>query len=152
MELIKKNTLVSISLKIEDTKGNLLDESEEVMYLHGASKEIFQKLEDELDGKTIDYNFDLLLSPKEAFGEFKESLYLKEPLKDLPKEIAVGMELEIEDEDLVWVVESIEDGYATLNANHELAGIPLRVYGKVLELEQLSEEGAQEILNMEHHH
>ena len=43
---IKKNTLVSISLITEDEGGNLLDESEEVMYLHGDYGQIFRKLED----------------------------------------------------------------------------------------------------------
>lgn len=42
MEVITKNTLVSISLKTEN---------KEIMYLHGAHRQIFQKLETELEGK-----------------------------------------------------------------------------------------------------
>lgn len=42
MEVITKNTLVSISLKTEN---------KEIMYLHGAHRQIFQKLETELKGK-----------------------------------------------------------------------------------------------------
>lgn len=152
MEKITKNTLVSISLKLEDEKGNLLDESDEVMYLHGGYQQIFQKLEDELEGKKVGDTFNLLLTPAEAFGEYKESLVAKELLTDLPEDIAVGMELEGEDEETVWVVESIENEYALLNANHELAGVPLRASGEILEMEHLSDEGVQEILNMEHEH
>ncbi|WP_304545866.1 FKBP-type peptidyl-prolyl cis-trans isomerase [Sulfurimonas microaerophilic] len=152
MEKITKNTLVSISLKLADEKGNILDESDEVMYLHGGYNQIFQKLEDELEGKKVGDTFDLLLAPADAFGEFNESLMVKELLTDLPEEIAVGMELEGEDESVVFVVESIDDEYATLNANHELAGIPLRVSGEVLEMEHLSDAGVEEILNMEHEH
>lgn len=152
MQTITKNTLVSISLKIEDQNGNLLDESEELMYLHGSYGQIFQKLEEELEGMKVGDSFNLSLSPAEAFGEYDESLVAKEPLSELFEDIAVGMELDSQDDDKVWVVESIEDCYATLNANHELAGIPLKVYGEVLELEQLSEEGVQEILNMDHEH
>ncbi|MFT7861094.1 MAG: FKBP-type peptidyl-prolyl cis-trans isomerase [Sulfurimonas sp.] len=152
MEKITKNTLVSISLKLEDQKGNLLDESDEVMYLHGGYKQIFQKLEDDLEGKKVGESFDLLLTPQEGFGEYDESLVAKELLSDLPEDIAVGMELEGEDEAIVWVVESIEDGYAVLNANHELAGVPMRISGEVLEMEYLNDEGVEEILNMEHEH
>ncbi|MEJ2414145.1 MAG: peptidylprolyl isomerase [Sulfurimonas sp.] len=152
MEQITKNTLVSISLKLADQSGNVLDESDEVMYLHGGYDQIFKKLEEDLEGKKIGDNFDLLLTPLEAFGEYNDALVAKEPLSDLPEDIAVGMELESGDEAIAWVVESIEGEYAVLNANHELAGVPLRVSGEVLEMEHLNDEGVQEILNMEHHH
>ena len=152
MEQIQKNTLVSISLKLEDERGNLVDESDEVMYLHGGYGQIFQKLEEALQGKQISDAFDLLLSPIDAFGEYKPELCVKESLSDLPEDIAVGSELDDEDETTIWVVEDINEGYATLNANHELAGITLRAIGEVLELEHFSEEGVEEILNMEEHH
>jgi FKBP-type peptidyl-prolyl cis-trans isomerase SlyD len=152
METIKKNTLVSLSLTLEDEKGNIIDQSDELMYLHGGYGQIFQKLEDELEGKKVGDGFDLFLEPKEAFGEYDESLLLKESLDDMPEDVEVGMELDGEDEGIVWVVENIEDGYAILNANHELAGIPLRAKGSILEMEHLSDEGVEEILNMEHEH
>jgi FKBP-type peptidyl-prolyl cis-trans isomerase SlyD len=152
MDTITKNTLVAISLITEDEAGNLLEENEEIMYLHGNYGQIFQKLEEELEGKKLGDRFNLFLTPEEAFGIYDESLVTKEPLNEFPDDIALGMEFESENEDTIWVVEHIEDGYAILNANHELAGIPLRVSGKVLELEQLSDEGVQEILKMEHTH
>ena len=152
MQNITKNTLVSISLKLEDQSGNILDESDEVMYLHGGYEQIFKKLEAELEGKKVGDSFDLLLTPSEAFGEYNATLEVKESLEDLPEDLTVGMELEGDDKEVVFVVESIEDGYAVLNANHELAGIPLRVSGEVLELEHLNDEGVQEILSMQHEH
>lgn len=152
MEKITKNTLVSISLKTEDEGGNLLEDNEEVMYLHGAYGQMFQKLEDELQGKKVGDRFNLFLTPTEAFGEYDESLIVKNSLKELPEDLALGMEFKVEDEEKIWVVEHIEDGYAILNANHELAGIPIRISGEVLELELLSDEGAHEILHMENTH
>lgn len=152
MEKITKNTLVSISLITEDEGGNLLENNEEVMYLHGAYGQMFQKLEDELQGKKVGDRFNLFLTPTEAFGEYDESLIVKNSLKELPEDLALGMEFKVEDEEKIWVVEHIEDGYAILNANHELAGIPIRISGEVLELELLSDEGAHEILHMENTH
>lgn len=152
MKTITKNTLVSISLKTEDEIGNLLEESEEVMYLQGSYGQMFQKLEEALEGKKLDDKFNLFLSPKEAFGEYDTSLVIKESLEDLPAGLTLGMEFETEEEKTIWTVEHIEDGYATLNGNHELAGVPIRISGEVLELEQLSDEGAKEILTMEHSH
>ena len=152
MEKIKKNTLVAISLKTEDEEGNLLEENEEFMYLHGSYGQVFQKLEEELEGKEVAEKFNLLLTPLEAFGEYKESLVMKEALVNLPDDLALGMEFEDDEEKGVWVVKSMTDGYATLNANHELAGLPVRVSGKILEIEHLSEDGVKKILNMEHTH
>lgn len=152
MEKISKNTLVSLTLKIESQTGDLLDDSEKLIYLHGGYGQIFQKLEELLDSKEVGYNFHTTLQPSDTFGEYDASLVIKEPLEELPKEIKIGMELDGEDEGIVWVVEKIEDGYVTLNANHELAGIPLVVSGEVLELQHLSDEATQEVLNMEHEH
>ncbi|MBW6488345.1 FKBP-type peptidyl-prolyl cis-trans isomerase [Sulfurimonas sp.] len=152
MDKIKKNTLVSMLIKLEDEEGNIIDESEELMYIHGGYNQIFQKLEDELEGKKIGDTFHVTLTPAEAFGEYDETLVLKELLKDLPDDIHVGAELDGEEEGVVYVVESIEKKHATLNANHELAGIPLVASGKILEIEQLSDEAAKELLKAEHHH
>lgn len=152
MNPITKNTLVAISLITKDEAGNLLEENEEVMYLHGSYGQIFQKLEEELEGKKLGEHFNLLLKPLEAFGAYDASLVTKEPLEDLPDDLELGMEFETDNGEIIWVVENIEDGYVTLNANHELAGLSIRVSGEVLELEHLTDEGVQEILNMEHTH
>lgn len=152
MEKVSKNNLVTISLEVKSESGDLIDESEKLMYLHGGYGQIFQKLEDELDAKLIGDTFNLLLSPVDAFGEFDKSLLIKESLKELPEDIELGFELEGENASIIWIVEEIKDGFAMLNANHELAGIPLRVSGKILELQHLSAEGIEEVLNMEDEH
>lgn len=152
MNTIRKNTLVSISLRVESEHGDLLDESEKLMYLHGGHSQIFQKLEAYLEAKQVGDTFNITLKPEDAFGEYDVSLVVEEALEDLPDEIELGMDLEGEEEGSVWFVEKIEDGYATLNANHEFAGITLVVSGEVLELENLCDEAAQEILNMDHEH
>lgn len=152
MDKIKKNTVVSMLIKLEDEEGNIIDESEELIYLHGGYNQIFKKLEDELDGKKAGDTFHVTLTPAEAFGEYDESLVLKELLDDLPDDIYVGAELDGEEEGIVYVVESIEEKHATLNANHELAGIALVASGKILEIEQLSDEAAKELLKAEHRH
>jgi len=149
MNKIKKNTLVSMLIKLEDEEGNITDESEEFMYLHGGYNQVFQKLEDALEGKKAGDTFHVALTPAEAFGEYDETLVLKEPLKDLPDDIAVGTELDGEEEGIVYVVESIDGKYAILNANHELAGIALIASGKILEIEQLSGEAVEVLLKAE---
>ena len=152
MDKITKNTLVSMRIKLEDEEGNIIDESDELIYLHGGYEQIFQKLEEALEGKIVGESFDLTLAPADAFGVYNEAWHLKESLQELPEEIEVGVELDGEEEGVVFVVESIEEEYAILNANHPLAGITLRATGEILELEQLSDEAIEEILEAEHHH
>jgi FKBP-type peptidyl-prolyl cis-trans isomerase SlyD len=152
MQTIKKNTLVSLRIKLEDEEGNIFDESEELIYLHGGYNQIFQKIEDELEGKKVGETFHVTLAPADAFGEYKESLVLKELLEDLPEDIAVGMELDGEEEGVIYVVESIDETSAILNANHEFAGVTMIASGEILETEELSDEAVQEILKAEHHH
>ncbi len=152
MDKITKNTLVSMRIKIEDENGNILDDSDELIYVHGGYHQIFETLEDELDGKKVGDDFHISLTPAQAFGEYDESLVLKESLEDLPEDICVGMELDGEDESVVYIVESIDKEHAILNANHEFAGVTLIVSGKILEIQHLSDEALQEILNHEHQH
>jgi len=153
MEKISKDTLVTLSLEIKlKEDGTVVDNSEELMYLHGSYDQIFQKVEDELDGKTIGNKFDISLSPSDAFGEYNEALVIRESLSELPENAVVGMELDGEEEDLIWVIESIENGFATLNANHEMAGVPFQVVGEVLNVQKLSDSEVQNILNMGHEH
>jgi FKBP-type peptidyl-prolyl cis-trans isomerase SlyD len=149
METIKKDTLVSISIRIETQQGMFLDESDELIYLHGSYGQIFQKLEDSLMSKGVGETFDIFLTAKEAFGEYQDALVAIEPLATLPEEISLGMELDDQEEDAIWIVESIDGDYATLNANHEFAGVPIRVFGSILHLEHLSQQGVLDILSVQ---
>lgn len=152
MEKIKKNILVSMSIKLKDENGKIIDESDELIYLHGGYNQIFQKLEDNLEGKKVGDTFHVALTPAEAFGEFNENLVVKELLEDLPEDIYIGTELDGEEEGVIYVVESMDKEYAILNANHELAGVAIVASGEILEIEQLSDEAAKELLEGEHQH
>ncbi|CAA6810623.1 MAG: FKBP-type peptidyl-prolyl cis-trans isomerase SlyD (EC [uncultured Campylobacterales bacterium] len=152
MQKVSKNTLVSIAIKTQDDIGNTIQESDEIIYLHGGYGQIFQKLEDILDDKKVGDNFVVSLTPKEAFGEYDESLVRKEPLDEVPDDVELGMELDDDEKNVTWVVQDIQDSYVILNGNHELAGISLKISGEILEIEELSDEGVQKILDMEHEH
>ena len=58
---------------------------------------------------------------------------------------------EVSQETLLYVVRNVEDDFATLSANHPLAGLTLTFDGRVTELEELTPEGIKEILEHEHH-
>lgn len=150
MNTITKNTLVVLHIILKNEDGDIIADREELTYLHGGYHQIFPKLEEILEGKTSGDVFELKLTPVEAFGEMDESLVVKELLENLPEDISIGSELDGED-GVIYVVESIEEDYAILNANHELAGISLIASGEVLELEQLTDKAVEKILKEEDH-
>jgi FKBP-type peptidyl-prolyl cis-trans isomerase SlyD len=149
---IAKNCLVTLKVEVRAEDGTVLDESSELSYVHGYDDQVFDKLQSLLETKGSGYKFDVTLPPAEAFGEYNKDLVVVEPLSSLPEDATVGMELESEGEQLIWVVESIDGENATLNANHEFAGIPLKVSGEILAIEQLTEDDANAILKMNELH
>jgi len=150
---IQKNTMVSIALTLSDENGNVIEENdEELIYLHGGHGHLFEKLENALEGKSVGDSFKVNLAPLEAFGEFREDLVSKELLSDLPEDVEVGMEMDGEEEGVIYAVLEIDETHALVDGNHPYAGHTLIADGKVLALEQLDEATAQKVLEDEHVH
>jgi len=153
---ITKNILVHLDYCLSDAQNNHLNpDEEELIYLHGGHGHIFQELEDALEGKSAGDTFKVTLKPEQAFGEYKDELVVTENVSDLPEDIFIGMELDASDEgsdeSTIYVVTNIQDDKVLLNANHPLAGLTLTFEGRVMELEELTPEGVQEILEHESH-
>ncbi len=151
---IKKDALVSIKMILSDEHGNVIEENEEeIIYLHGGYGHIFKKLEEELEGKEVGNEFDVKLSASEAFGEFREDLILREPLSEMPIDVAVGMELDGEEEEgVIYQVIEMDETHAILDGNHPYAGVAMIATGEVMEIEYLSTEAIAKILEDDHHH
>ncbi|MDD3354813.1 peptidylprolyl isomerase [Zoogloea sp.] len=127
---IIKNSVVTLNYRVTNPEGAEVDDGKEpLIYLHGGHDDLFPKLEEALDGKTIGDTVTVRLHADEAFGEYDPELVQIEPLDNLPEEIQVGMELEGEatdeeddDEVIVYRVTEINGDEATLDGNHPLAG------------------------------
>ncbi|HHS92385.1 MAG TPA: peptidylprolyl isomerase, partial [Campylobacterales bacterium] len=120
---IQKNAMVSIELTLRDENGNVIEANDEALiYLHGGHGHLFQKLEDELEGKFVGDSFNVKLMPSEAFGEFRDDLVSKELLSDLPEDVEVGMEMDGEEEGIIYVVLEIDETHALVDGNHPYAG------------------------------
>jgi FKBP-type peptidyl-prolyl cis-trans isomerase SlyD len=155
---ITKDTLVSLDYRLTDAEGNLLNpDEEELIYLHGGYGQIFKKVEEALEGKSVGDSVRVVLSPAEAFGDYDEALVVEESLSELPEELAVGMEIdgyteESPDDVVIYTVAEIRGDTAVLDGNHPLAGKSLVFEGTVEEIQELDEEAVREILEHEHHH
>ncbi len=153
---IGKNILVNLEYRLSDTLGNHLNPDEgELIYLHGGYGHVFEDFESVMEGKKVGDTFSATFAPQRAFGLYNEALCVEEELENLPEDIFVGMELDGEDETtgdaLIYTVKEINGTSVILDANHELAGKTLVFEGKVIELQELSVEEAQKLLEFEEH-
>lgn len=142
--IITKNCLVTLDYTVFDTENNLLDSgAQPLIYLHGGYGDVFEKIEKALEGKSIGESIHIQLSPKDAFGEYKQELVLIEDRNQFEDDLEVGQNVEMvfsegEDEEIVLtysVVEILEDK-VILDANHPLAGVTIIFDGTVIGLRE----------------
>jgi len=142
--IITKNCLVTLDYTVFDTENNLLDSgAQPLIYLHGGYGDVFEKIEKALEGKSIGESIHIQLSPKDAFGEYKQELVLIEDRNQFEDDLEVGQSVEMvfsegEDEEIVLtysVVEILEDK-VILDANHPLAGVTIIFDGTVIGLRE----------------
>ena len=124
---IEKNKVVSITYRILDEKGEVVEQSDiPIDYIHGVDGRLFEKIEAALDGKTVGDSIDVSLSPTEGFGEHDPSLTFTDDIENVPHEYRhVGAKPTFQNEHgdvQEFVVSKIENGKLTVDANHPFAG------------------------------
>lgn len=128
---VVKNSVVTLNYRVTTPEGAEVDDGKEALvYLHGGHDDLFPKLEEALEGKSVDDTVTVRLHADEAFGEYDPELVHTETLDNLPDEVEVGMELEGEPADeedadeevIIYRVTEINGDEATLDGNHPLAG------------------------------
>ncbi|KAF7599156.1 MAG: peptidylprolyl isomerase [Candidatus Dactylopiibacterium carminicum] len=141
---ISKNTAVTLSLRVSDANGRLIDDGKRpVAYLHGGYDNLFPVLEAALEGQEPGFQTTLALSAADAFGERDESLLQTMPKAEFPPGIKVGGQIERLDtqgEPRHFFVTKIKGPVVLLDGNHPLAGQALRFTLQVLAVREASEE------------
>lgn len=138
MHTIQKNAVVTISYKIQEIGGELLEESQEGLpYLHGGYENIFPKAEEVLEGKTLGTKIEIDLAPADAYGERDLNLIRVESLSELNiPGLQIGDMLEEDDEEtgetIIWRVIAMKEDQVMLDHNHPLAGLGIRFSAEVL--------------------
>lgn len=129
--LIARNTVVTLKYNVRDVDGTSIDEGTAPMvYLHGGYGGIFDRIEEELQGKAVGDALEVKLEPEDAFGEYDAELVVIEPRQLFPDNIEVGMQFERgsedgESEDALFTITDIADDKVVVDGNHPLAGIAL---------------------------
>lgn len=136
---IAKNTVVTLSYRVTDVDGNLVDEgAEPIVYLHGGYDGIFPLIEETLQGKAVGDKLDVRLEPDDAFGDYDAELVFIEERNLFPENIEVGMQFErgsddgLEDE--LYTITDITEDKVVVDGNHPLAGQALNFTATVTDV------------------
>ena len=154
---ITKDSVVTLSYKVSDASGKLIEQSQNPMaYLHGGYENTLPKIEAALDGQTVGYATTLALAPEDAFGLRDEALVRTIPKSEFPPGVKVGGQLQGTTDDgqpHIFYVKKIKGDQVLLDGNHPWAGMPLRFALKVTGVRAAtSEEIAHRHVHGEHGH
>ena len=146
---ISKNCVVTLTYRVIDKKGPILDTGNEpLIYLHGGYKDVFEKVERALEGKSRGDEIEVSLKAKESFGEYDENLVVTQPRDEFDANIHVGEEFEEifedeltgEEESILYIVKEVTKEHVVLDGNHPFAGHDVTFYGTVAHVRQATKD------------
>jgi len=142
---VAKDSVVTLKYRVVGTDGEAVDEgSQPLVYLHGGYGGIFDRIEEELEGKAIGDAIEVRLAPEDAFGEYDADLVVIEPRHLFPENIEIGMQFERagddDDEDQLFTITDIADDKVVVDGNHPLAGLTLVFSCTVSDVRQATNE------------
>lgn len=136
---IARDTVVELEYSLRETEGEVLESSQATMplaYLHGHNN-LLPALERALVGKAAGDDVTVNLAPEEAYGERREQLTQRVPIKHLshaPKRLAPGMVVRMQTERGAEPARVLKVGKfnVDLDLNHPFAGKHLQFDLKVV--------------------
>ncbi|PSJ38727.1 peptidylprolyl isomerase [Zobellella taiwanensis] len=142
---VSPNTVVTLDFTVANASGEVLDSTEgkqPLQYLHGTGY-LVAGLETVLENKLAGEDFEVTLTPEQAYGEYDESL-----VQSVPGEMFDGMEVsegdtfvaETDDGHRPVTIVEVAEEYVKVDGNHPLAGMTLSFKGVVREVRAATEE------------
>lgn len=137
MNTVSQDSVVTLEYHVTTPDGTVIDEGREPLtYLHGGYEDIFEKIEQTVDGKTIGEGATVQLSADEAFGQHNPDFVFVEKLEAFETVPAVGALFESvspeimrnggtpeSDDDIgLYHVTAVTETEVTLDANPPHAG------------------------------
>ena len=126
-QFVVRNKVVSFTYAIMEEGGEILEQSDlPISYVHGGKHDLFEKIEQELDGCVENDVVQVKLTPEEGFGPYDPSLTYTDDIENVPAEFRrIGAEVEMmndKGDSRKFKVTRIEDGKLTVDGNHPMAG------------------------------
>ena len=134
--LITTPCVVSLTWKLQDTQGSLIDELQDPVEFFYGGDDLLAKVEEALLDQEAGFTTQLHLEPEHAFGDYDPALVCFEERAIFPDAIEVGMQFDglppgaktpDMPPDAVYTVTEVYPGHVVLDGNHPLAGIALRL-------------------------
>ncbi len=126
-QVVEKNKVVTFTYMIMDESGSVQEQSDIPMsYLHGADDRMFPAVMAAMEGHRVGGQVEIVLSPKEGFGEYDPSLTYQDKIENVPPEYRqIGTKAEFRNdagETVSMTVVKVENGEVLLDGNHPFAG------------------------------
>ena len=134
--LITTPCVVSLTWKLQDTLGNLIDELPDPVEFFYGGDDLLAKVEEALDAQATGFATTLHIEPEHAFGDYDPALVFFEERSVFPELVEVGMQFDGlppgattpgMPADAIYTVTEVYPGHVVLDGNHPLAGIALRL-------------------------
>ncbi len=126
--IIAAQKMVKIHYTLTDEKGDVLDSSREqgpIEYMHGVGS-LIPGLERQIEGKAVGEKLSVVVEPKEAYGEYDDSLVYEVPRKQFaaekPIEVGDSFEAQMPTGPFTVRVTKVTDDMITVDGNHQYAG------------------------------
>ncbi len=149
MEEVLSPCVVSLTWRLEDAQGELIDTLDEPTEFLVGGEDLLPKVEQALLGQFVGAELSLALEPADAFGDYEAELVCFEPRHLFPEDIEIGMRFEGLPEgaqtpdmpgEAIYTVTELYPEHVVLDGNHPLAGIGLRLHLKVQALREASQD------------
>lgn len=140
--------VVSLSWRLEDAHGQLVDELVEPVEFFVGGNDLLNKVEEALLGQDEGFEATLHLEPEHAFGDYDPALVFFEERGVFSGHIEEGMQFDGVPEGattqgmpegLVYTVTEAYDTHVVIDGNHPLAGIALVLALKVRGVREASD-------------
>jgi FKBP-type peptidyl-prolyl cis-trans isomerase SlyD len=147
---INQQCVVALTWTLKDTLGEQLDVLEQPVEFLVGGEDLFDAIEEALQGHEAGAKVELQIEPEQGFGDFNDQLVFLELRSLFPPELEEGMTIEgvalpagcnpDAPKDALYTVTDIYPEHIVLDANHPLAGIALRLSLKVEAVRDATEE------------
>jgi len=147
-QVVEKNKVVTFTYMIMDESGSVQEQSDIPMsYLHGADERMFPAVMAAMEGHRVGDQVEIVLSPKEGFGEYDPSLTYRDKIENVPPEYRqIGVEAEFGNdagETVSMTVVKVENGEVMLDGNHPFAGKTMTFKVNISAIRDAAEEEAR---------
>ena len=147
---IKQQCVVGLTWTLKDTLGEELDVLDDAVEFLVGGDDLFDVIEEALQGLQVGAELELQIEPEQGFGDFDDQLIFLESRERFPAELEEGMTFEGASlpagcnpdapKDALYTVTEIYPEHVVLDANHPLAGIALRLSLTIESIREATEE------------